>query len=103
MKVQDALSSCCDGIKDFAASACAWIGRTVSQIGSFLAEIAAKIAQFVKPHFERLKTFVMENKESVMLAGAACAVGAAIVAVVNHFCCSATTTPPPAPLPGATP
>ncbi len=63
MRIQDALSNCCEGIKEFASAAANWIGKTVSATGAFIAEIAAKVAEFVKPHFEHLKTFAQEHKD----------------------------------------
>ena len=91
MRIQDALSNCCEGIKEFAASAAAWIGRTVSAAGAFISETAAKVAEFVKPHFERLKTFAQENKQSIMIAAIGFAIGAVVTAIVNNvFCRSAS-------------
>ena len=87
MRIQDALSNCCEGIKDFATSAAAWIGRTVSAVGSFIGETASKVAEFVKPHFERLKTFAQENRQPIIIAAVAFAVGAIVTAVVNNVLC----------------
>lgn len=91
MRIQDALSNCCEGIKEFAASAASWIGRTVSAAGTFISETATKVAEFVKPHFERLKTFAQENRQSIMIAAIAFAVGAVVTAVVNHVLCRGDT------------
>ena len=90
MRIQDALSNCCEGIKDFASSAASWIGKTVSAIGSYLAEMAAKVAQFVKPHFEQLKTFAQENKQSIIIASIAFAIGAVLTTIINNVFCSST-------------
>lgn len=90
MRIQDALSNCCEGIKEFASSAVNWIGKTVTTIGSYLAEMAAKVAQFVKPHFEHLKTFAQENKQSIIIASIAFAVGAVLTTIVNNVFCSNT-------------
>lgn len=90
MRIQDALSNCCEGIKEFASSAATWIGKTVSAIGSYLAEMAAKVAQFVKPHFEQLKTFAQENKQAIIVASIAFAIGAVLTTVINSVFCSST-------------
>jgi len=90
MRIQDALSNCCEGIKEFASSAATWIGKTVSAIGSYLAEMAAKVAQFVKPHFEQLKTFAQENKQAIIIASIAVAIGAVLATVINSVFCSST-------------
>lgn len=90
MRVQDALANCCDGVKEFASNAAAWIGRTVSTIGSTIGDLVSKVAQFVKPHFENFKTFAQENKESLLIAGVAFVVGAVISAVTYHVFCKGT-------------
>ncbi len=90
MRIQDALSNCCEGIKEFASSAANWIGKTASAIGSYLAEMAAKVAQFVKPHFEQLKTFAQENKQSIIIASIGFAIGAVLTTIINNVFCSNT-------------
>ena len=93
MRVQDALSNCCEGIRDFVSTAASWIGKTVSAIGSYLAEMAAKVAQFVKPYFEQLRTFAQENRQSIIIASIAFAIGAVLTTIINNVFCSST---PPA-------
>ena len=66
MRIQDVLSSCCDGIKDFASSAASWIGKTVTATGSFVVEGTAKVAQFVRPHFDSFRTFAQENRQYIL-------------------------------------
>ncbi|GEM_PF-6520936 len=90
MRIQDALSNCCEGIKEFASATATWIGKTVSTIGSYLADMAAKVMQFVRPHFEQLRTFVQENQQSIFIASVAFAVGAVLTAIINHVFCSNT-------------
>ena len=99
MRIQDALSNCCEGIKDFASSAASWIGKTVSAIGSYLAEMAAKVAQFVKPHFEHLKTFAQEHKQLLIVGSIGIAIGAVLTMIINNVFCSST----PASTSSATP
>lgn len=96
MRIQDALSNCCEGIKEFAFAAANWFGKTVSATGAFIAEIAAKVAEFIKPHFEHLKTFAQENKQSIIIAAIAFAIGAVLTAVITNVFCRGTGTPPPA-------
>lgn len=97
MRIQEVLSNCCDGIKDFASSAASWIGKTVTATGSFLIEGTAKVAQLVKPHFDKFRTFAQENRQALIVAAVAFAVGAIISTVVNDVFCRNTdpTTPPP--------
>lgn len=87
MRIQDALTNCCGGIKDFASSAVTWIGKTVSAIGSFLADMAAKVAQFVRPYFEQLKNFAQNNQQPIIIASIAFAIGAVLTAIINSVFC----------------
>ncbi len=96
MRIQDALSNCCDGIKDFASAAASWIGRTVTAAGAFAIEGAQKVAEFIKPHFENLKTFAQENKQSLFVATVACTFGAIATAIITNVFCRGTDTTPPA-------
>ena len=98
MRVQDAFTNCCEGVKSFASSAVEWMGKTVSAIGAFIADGVKKIAEFVKPHFEHLKTFAQENKQSIIVAAVAFTVGAVLTAIITQVFCrgsnasGATTT-----------
>lgn len=94
MRIQDALSNCCEGMKDFASSAATWIGKTVSTVSSFIADTAGKVAEFVKPHFQNLKTFAQENKQPIIIAAIALAVGAILTTIVTNVFCSRTSQTP---------
>jgi phage-related protein len=96
MRIQDACSNCCAGIKEFASNTASWIGKTVTATGAFIAESAEKVAEFVKPYFENLKTFCQENKESILVAAIAFTLGAIAYAIINQVFCRGTNTPPPA-------
>lgn len=67
MKIQAALFSCCEA-KSFASSAASRVGKTVTTIGAFVSGSISKIVEFVKPHFEHLKTFVQEHKKLTFIA-----------------------------------
>ncbi len=94
MRIQDALSNCCEGFKDFASSAVSWIGKTVTATGSFIVEGASKVAEFVKPHFEHIKTFAQENRQSILIAAIGFTVGAIASAVVTNVFCRGTGANP---------
>jgi hypothetical protein len=94
MRIQDALSNCCEGIKDFASSTASWIGKTVTATGAFFTESATKVAEFVKPHFENIKTFAQENQQSIVIAAAAFTIGAIATAVITNVFCRGTNTTP---------
>ncbi|MBS0605249.1 MAG: hypothetical protein JSS60_09485 [Verrucomicrobia bacterium] len=102
MRIQDALSNCCEGIKDFASSAASWIGKTVSAAGTYISETVSKVAEFVKPHFESLKTFAQENRQSIIIAAVAFAVGAVATAIITNVFCRGTNTTPPVTTAGPT-
>lgn len=94
MRIQDTCSNCCEGIKDFASNTASWLSKTVSNIGAFIVEGAEKVAECVKPHFENLKTFCQENKESILIAAVAFVLGAVAYAIINNVFCRGTNTPP---------
>lgn len=95
MRIQDAFSNCCEGIKDFTSTAATWIGKTVTATGSFVIEGASKVAEYVKPHFEHIKNFAQENKQSIVIAAIAFTVGAVATSVVNHIFSRGTNPTPP--------
>lgn len=95
LRIQDALSNCCEGVKDFAFATADWFGKTVSATGNFIAEGAGKVAEFVKPHFENLKTFAQENKESIFVAAIALVIGAIGTAIMSQVFYRGTDTTPP--------
>lgn len=86
MRIQDALSNCCEGIKEFASSAASWIGKSVSTVGNYITSTIAKVMEIAKPYFEQIKTFARENQQSLLVAAVAFAIGAATVALANAFC-----------------
>lgn len=100
MRIQEALSTGCNGIKSFASSTAAWIGKTVSAAGAFIADLIAKVAEFVKPHFENLKTFVREHKQALIIATVAGAIGTVLGLVFANCCKSAPATGTGAPATG---
>lgn len=109
MRIQDALSNCCDGAKAFASGAVDWMSKAITATGAFIAESARKVAEFVKPHFENLKTFARENKESLIIGSIGVAIGAIVTTIVSKVFCKPTVepvvVPVPAPVvvPGSTP
>lgn len=101
MRIQEALSNCCQGIGAFLSRAGESIGTTVSTVTAYTADYAQKAAEYVQPHFENLKTFVSENRGPILLVTAAAAIGAIAYAVINSIFCRGTNTTrqvtPPAP------
>lgn len=94
MRIQDAFTNCCDGVKIFASEAGAWISGTANAIAKFVGESVQKVAEFVKPHFENLKTFAQENKQSIIIAAVAFAIGAIATAIISQVFCRGTGTGP---------
>lgn len=89
-------------ISDTLSSAVEWGSKTVQTIGSTVADYAQKAAEYAKPHFDKLKDFVSENRGTILVAAIAAAVGAAGYAIISSVFCSkatpapATQTPAPA-------
>ena len=90
MRIQDAFTNCCDGVKIFASEAGNWISGTASTIAKFVGESVQKVAEFIKPHFENLKTFSQENKQSIIIASIAFAIGAVATAIITQVFCRGT-------------
>jgi hypothetical protein len=91
------LGKCCGGMRDLAASTLNWIGRTVTDVGSFVLEgakdIAEKVADFIKPRFNDMKDFVLNNRANSL---ALVTVGVLGALIARHVFCRGTNTPPPA-------
>jgi hydroxymethylglutaryl-CoA reductase len=110
IRVQETASNCCEGVKNFASSAAAWAGRTVTMISSSVRETISKVAEMVKPHFENLRVFIENNKGSIVISAVACLIGAALTAIFTNICCKRSDTgnqvvptSPPAPPASRTP
>jgi hypothetical protein len=102
MTIQDTFSNCCEGFKGFVSNTTSWIGKTVTTIGTLMSESAQKVAEFAKPHFGNFKTFVQENRGSILLASIGFIVGAIATAIFDNVFyrgantgASSTASPPP--------
>jgi hypothetical protein len=93
MRIQDALTNCCEGIKEFVSAGAAWFGKSVTAAAEFTVQGAHKVAEFSKPHLEHAKTFAQENKESIIIAAVGFAVGALLTAIIANFFCGGQTPP----------
>jgi hypothetical protein len=93
MRIQDALSNCCDGAKSFASGAVEWMSKAVTATGAFIGDSARKVADFAKPHFENLKTFAQQNRESLVIGTIGVAIGAVVTAIIAQVFCRGTGTP----------
>ncbi|MBS0653308.1 MAG: hypothetical protein JSR39_07245 [Verrucomicrobia bacterium] len=93
MTVQEAgtCSTIFQTISDTAFSAADWVGKTVQTIGSTVADYAQKAAEYAKPHFDKLKDFVSENRGPIIIAAVAAAVGAIGYALISSVFCSRAT------------
>lgn len=89
-----------DGAQNLVYSAAAGLGtlaagaaKAAQVAGVFLLDCASKIAEFVKPYFVQLKNFAHENRQSLIIAGVAFAVGAVATMVANHVFCRGAIDP----------
>ena len=94
MRIQEALTGCCGGIKQFGANAVDWVGKTGSAVGSFIMDGARKVADFIRPFFESVKQFYQENQDSIIVATIAFTVGAILTAIISNVFCKGTNTAP---------
>jgi ABC-type transporter Mla subunit MlaD len=88
MRIQDALSNCCEAIREFAASAAVCIARTGSTICTTVAETMSKVAEFARPYFESLRTLAQEHHVPILIATIAFGVGAAVSAFITTVFCN---------------
>jgi len=90
-------------ISDQTANVAEWITKTVQAFGSTIADYAQKVAEYVKPQFEKISDFLSENRGPILVAAIAAAVGAALYAVISAvFCSNATPEQNPQPAPATT-
>jgi hypothetical protein len=104
--IQNALTSVCDGIKNFVQSVGAWGSRAVTNGTAFVVETTTKVSEFIKPQFEAVRTFAQENKTTLLWSTLALTVGVVVGAIVNNqLFARGTNTPAPetAPAPAPTP
>ena len=92
MRIQDALSNCCEGIKDFASVTANKVGKITTAIGNCIGETARKAADFAKPQFENFKTFAQENRQPIIISAVAFAVGVATAIIMSKVFCRGTNT-----------
>ncbi len=86
MRIQEALSNCCQSFGTALTSVGQWLGRTVTAIGSGLYSFGAKVVAVVTPYFASLATFIKNNQTSVIIATVGVAIGAVICAAVSSLC-----------------
>lgn len=95
MRIQEFLSNCCEGTKYYASEAASWIGKTVSPIGDMAAESTHKVMEFVKQNWESVKSWAQDNRQSLILAAIACAIGAIGTIIVYSVFARGTAAQPP--------
>lgn len=92
-------------IKNTTLDAINWMGRKVSLVLSTIKDYALKVAEYVKPFFQKIgralvnsfdkvKEFVVTHKEFVVGSGIAVIVGILSVLVYNNLCGKKEDTAP---------
>lgn len=89
MRLESTLNNC-SGVQEFASAAANWIGQTAYAVGSAIAQGAQKVAEFVRPYFESLKSFVQENKQDIFIFTIGAMIGAFALHVINSVFCRGT-------------
>lgn len=104
MTVQEAgtCSTIFQTISDSVSSVVEWGSKSVQTIGSTVADYAQKAAEYAKPHFDKLKDFVTENRGPIIIAAVAATVGAITFALISSVFAS-RATPAQAQQPAANP
>lgn len=103
MRIQEALSNCCTGVRDFASSAASKIGGAIKSASTVAADTMKKVATTVRPHFENLKTWAQENRQSIIIAAVSFAVGAIGTAIIYNVFCRGTAPAETIPATSITP
>lgn len=93
MKIQEALSNCCQSVQSWGSKAVTWFGKSVSNITTTFGEYARKGAELAKPYFQNAQNFLSQNKPYVWVATVAFGVGAVFLFLINKVCCNTTTKP----------
>ena len=74
-----------------------WCSNSVQTIGSTVGSYAEKAAEVAKPHFDKMREFVSENRGPIILVVGVLAIGAIAYAIINSVFCSNTPADPAAP------
>lgn len=101
MRIEATLQNC-SGVQEFASAAANWIGKTATTVGSAIAEGAHKVAEFVRPYFENLKSFAQENSQAIFIFSLGAMVGAFALHMINSIFCRGTNRPPETTTTGTT-
>lgn len=83
MKINEMMKNGCHNVQTVASNTAAWMNKTVSRMGSHIANFASKAAEFVKPHFNTMKDFMSANRQLLIVGAAAAATGAVLASVVT--------------------
>jgi hypothetical protein len=58
-------------------------------------EGTGKVAEFARPYFDNLRTFVKDNQQPLTVAAVAFTIGAIATAIITSVFCRSTNTSPP--------
>lgn len=83
MKINEVMTNGCHNVQTVASNAASWMNKTVSKMGTHLANFATKAADFVRPHFNSMKDFMNANKQLLIVSAVAATTGALLAAVVS--------------------
>ncbi|NGX59777.1 MAG: hypothetical protein KR126chlam3_00934 [Chlamydiae bacterium] len=91
-----------DQIKEGLLNSVNWMGRQIQWLGSTLKDFAFKVVEFVKPFFQsigkmlaetydKIREFIIANKEVSTYVGIAAVVGAALFGLSYFICCDSSS------------
>lgn len=84
MRVQDALANCCHSMQVLAKETANWGIRTVTAVGTAIADLARKGYAIAMPYFAAVVNFVSVNRIPVGTGIAGLAVGAGLMAAFRR-------------------
>ncbi|HSW86690.1 MAG TPA: hypothetical protein VLG49_04225 [Rhabdochlamydiaceae bacterium] len=83
MKINEVMTNGCHNVQTVASNAGSWMHKTVSRMGTHLANFATKAADVVRPHFNSMRDFMNANKQLLIVGAVAATTGAILAAVVT--------------------
>ncbi len=94
MRIQEALSNCCQTASQTAATVATWAGHQVSVVAQFLGEAWEKVSAFVAsaweklvafagPQLEKARNFAVKNQASIIIGLIGAVIGGALVAACS--------------------
>jgi hypothetical protein len=93
MRVHDAATACYSQVQHVATTTVAWIGKTVSTVATYFSELVSKIAEFVKPYFDKAMSLAKNNQATLLITAAVVTTVGVVAYFANSFFNEAVNAP----------